>query len=1245
LNLPTGTVTFLFTDIEGSTKLAQDYRHVWEELRSRHHTILNKAIETHSGYIFQIIGDAFCAAFSTAEDAVHAALKAQIDLSAEKWMQGVSIKVRMGIHTGKAKIQKSGEYHGYLAMSRVQRIMAAAHGGQILLSLAAQNQVFDDLPENVTLRDMGEHQLKNIVQPEHIYQLIIPGIEADFPPLKTEASFKSKARMGLMVSFFGRFEIKFDNKPINLSSRIAQSLLAYLILNPGISHRREKLAGMFWPNETEERARAYLRHELWRLRKVLSTKSKTDFLYADDINISFDSSTDYWLDVAILKNDSGVSSIEALINALSLFHGEFLPGLYDDWVILEREHLQVVYEQRIARLLELLEKEKRWNDILEWAERWISLGQGPEAPYRYLMIAYDALEDRAKVASTYQRCVQSLRTLDIEPSEQTRALAYKRTSSLNIPVPLTSFIGREKELEEVAALLIKSRLVTLTGSGGVGKTRLSIQVVADVLDRFPDGVWFIDLAPLNEPTLVPHTLANVLGLRDPADPKLSITDLIKGYLRSRTALLIFDNCEHLIDACSLLVESLLQSCSNLHILTTSREAFRVAGEISYRVPSLEVPSTESVTEALVKTESVRLFGERAATIAPGFAIGSQNALVVAQICQRLDGIPLAIELAAARTNMLNPDQILKRLDDRFNLLTRGLRTSLPRHQTLRETIEWSYSLLSEREQLLFRRLAVFTGGWTLETAEEVCSGHGLESSDILDLLSRLVNKSLVLVEALEGEHRYRRLESIRQFAREKLFETTEAIQLQDRHLEYFLTLAETAEPHLRKTEQIEWLKRLDTEYDNLRAALAWAMGKPSGELALRLAGNLGSFWQLRMRYLEAAKWLDQALARTWNENNREAKAARAKALYRRADIAQEIDELDVMKTAPESALLLCEEVEDAWGTAYSRVLIAIYQMIFRTPSTSGIIIALLEKSLDEFQRLGDPWGEALALGWRAMIVLDTGKREEFLEIEQRVIARARASGDRERLAFYLAMGLANDPFDRSDWDEAERILQEAEQLYEEIDFSTGTNFVRSGRTEILFVRGEFEKAKAMAKLVIENWVRLGERNFQCRTIGLLALIAAAENDLPNAEAYAQKALDMAREIRIPAQIMWNLTLVGMFKYQRGQVDVALQYVRNGLEFVQKGEVSDSLILNILDILAGLLVEKKNPAAVQILAFTEFFTRSASVRRDPIFDKPYFDRFLSTARAKLNEAEFTSAWEMGGRMSLDEGIAYLLKELQ
>jgi hypothetical protein len=343
-----------------------------------------------------------------------------------------------------------------------------------------------------------------------------------------------------------------------------------------------------------------------------------------------------------------------------------------------------------------LEKEQRWQDLLEWAERWISLGQSLEAPYRALMVAYDVLGDHSKVTSTYERCKQALLQLDLEPSEQTRVLVFKRNPKIKIPIPLTSFIGREKELKEVTGLFSKSRLITLTGSGGMGKTRLAIQVTAEVLDLFPDGIWLLDLAPLTDPSVVPNTLASLLGVRESGE--IVVTELLINFFRSRTALIIFDNCEHLIDASAQLINLLMIYCENLSILATSRETLRVSGELPYRVPSLQIPkpNTEFNFLEISSMEAVKLFVARAAVASPRFVLSQQNAIPVAQICQQLDGIPLALELAAARTNVLTVEEILQHLNDRFNLLTYGLRSVLPRHQTLRATIEQGVKLVRLR---------------------------------------------------------------------------------------------------------------------------------------------------------------------------------------------------------------------------------------------------------------------------------------------------------------------------------------------------------------------------------------------------------------------------------------------------------------------------------------------------------------------------------------------------------------------
>jgi predicted ATPase/DNA-binding SARP family transcriptional activator len=799
----------------------------------------------------------------------------------------------------------------------------------------------------------------------------------------------------LEVRLIGKFDIKNDGKPVIISSRVAQSLFTYLILTAGTLHRREKLAGMFWPDATEEKARAYLRHELWHIRKALSSKSKADYLIADDISVSFNSSSEYWLDVTVLKKRSESASISDLRDALSVYNGQLLPDFYDEWVFQEREHLQAFYEQKIARLLELLESEKCWPDILEWSEQWISHGQGPEAAYRYLMIAYDALGDRAKVALTYERCVQALRQLDLEPSEQTRALAFKRISKLNIPVPLTSFIGRKDELKEVAHLLSKSRLVTLTGSGGVGKTRLAIQVVADVLERFPDGVWFLDLTPVSDPALVPDTLSEVLDLSLMGGSDLSYTDHIIRYLSSRRALIIFDNCEHLIESCAQLVHSMLTSCEHLSILATSREALRVSGEIPYRVPSLEIPKRdiEFIIEELANTESIKLFTERAAVVSPGFTIGAHNALVIAQICQRLGGIPLAIELAAALVNVLAVEQILKRLDDRFNLLTGGLRTALPRHKTLRATIEWSYELLSQIERILFQRLAVFVGGWTLEAAEAVCSGNGIETSEVLDLLSHLVDKSLALAEAMSDGTRYRRLETIRQFAAEKLLASGEGHQLRQQHCAYYLDLAERADRETYWPDKQKWKERLEIEDDNFRTALEWCVSEESTEAALRLLG----FWAIngRLSFGEQQGWFTRIL----NLPNVRAYPT----LYAR--LLNHIGGSNWLRGSELYAKSVLEESQAIWlelgeegelGLAEAWTTLGEIAHASGKDSTTAQI--LFEKSIELYQKHGNDWGLGrvmFGLGHKAMY---EGNYSEAEQLYMKGLAKWKKLGDKHAVA-------------------------------------------------------------------------------------------------------------------------------------------------------------------------------------------------------------------------------------------------------
>ena len=432
----------------------------------------------------------------------------------------------------------------------------------------------------------------------------------------------------------------------------------------------------------------------------------------------------------------------------------------------------------------------------------------------------------------------------------------------NLPAPLTNFIGRDREITELLQLVPAARLLTITGAGGCGKTRLALEVSAHALERFPDGAWLVDLSPLTDAGLVTQAVASVFGIRE--GPHQPLLDALSGYLRNRQALVILDNCEHLIAACAQLADSLLRAADRVSIVATSREALGITGETVWRVPSLSVPDLASAAgvETLLRHDAVRLFVERASAVDSTFSMNAANASAIAEVCVRLDGIPLAIELAAARVKVLSLVQIQSRLNDRFRLLTGGSRTAVARQRTLEATVEWSHGLLSSAERVLMRRLSVFAGGWTMEAAEAVTPENAAERDDVLESLSRLVDKSLVNVERDgEGNRRYHFLETVRQYARERLFESGEAERVRNRHLTFFHDLARRAAPELTRAAQAVWLHRLQREHDNLRLALEWCLDPPDrGVQGMELALDLGWFWLKRGYLREGQSWLERTLA-------------------------------------------------------------------------------------------------------------------------------------------------------------------------------------------------------------------------------------------------------------------------------------------------------------------------------------------------------------------------------------------------
>jgi non-specific serine/threonine protein kinase len=566
----------------------------------------------------------------------------------------------------------------------------------------------------------------------------------------------------------------------------------------------------------------------------------------------------------------------------------------------------------------------------------------------------------------------------------------------NLPAPLTSFVGRQRQIAELTALLPTTRLLTLTGAGGCGKTRLALELAHRVHETFPDGVWLIDLAPLTEPTLVAQTVASVLDIRQAANR--SLIETLSDQLRPRRTLLVLDNCEHLIASSAELAETLLRSAASLTILATSREALRIAGETMWRVPSLTLPDPEDALspEDLLQYEAVRLLAERAAAIDSGFAMTGDNARTVADVCRRLDGIPLAIELAAARLNVLSIEQINARLDDRFRLLARAPRAPLGRQRTLEATVDWSYELLSDTERHLLRRLSSFAGGWTLDAAEQVCSGDGIDRDDVLELLSHLIDKSLVIVdEPVDGGRRYRCLETVRQYGMERLRQSGEAAAMRSRHFDFFLDLARRAEPELTRASQLRWLALLDRENDNLRAALDWHLSsEPPGAEGLDLAISLHWYWLKRANLAEGLHWLDRAFGRSVSSSP----AQQAQALMSLGSIVFFLGDFERAQALLEESARLAQPATDPATAAFALGLLT---MVAMERGNFGAAATWASEAVAAARTADTPWLGALPMSYFAYEALYAGDIGRAGRLHEEVLALLRARGELWGIAITL----------------------------------------------------------------------------------------------------------------------------------------------------------------------------------------------------------------------------------------------------
>jgi predicted ATPase len=627
-----------------------------------------------------------------------------------------------------------------------------------------------------------------------------------------------------------------------------------------------------------------------------------------------------------------------------------------------------------------------------------------------------------------------------------RTRQLRITSQHNLPALRSSFVGREREMAT-------TRLLTLTGAGGSGKTRLALEVARDLMEAYPDGVWFVELAPLSEKELVPKAVAEALQV--PERPQEPIADILVEVLGDRQLLLVVDNCEHLIEAVAGLADRLLDSCPRLRILATSREGLGVEGEAKWPVPPLSAPEQEHMSSPmeLEAYESVRLFVERARGRDPAFSLSPENAISVAEICRRLEGIPLAIELAVARVGTLSLDQISDRLGGSLKLLTHGGRTALPRQQTLKGTLDWSHDLLSEAEKVLFRRLSVFAGGWTLEALEAVGSGEGIEVGKVLDLLSGLVEKSLVVARGSDQRGlRYRLLETIRQYAREQIEAEGEAEEVLRRHAEFFLALAEEAGPGLRGPEDVQWLERLEEEHDNMRAALSWTLERQETELGLRLAGALFRFWEAHGHFREGSRWLEKAL----EKNGGASDAARAKALEGFGWLVYLTRSTDRAVAAGEEGLELSRHA--GLGSAVTADLLRLLGWMAWTKGDYERAKELLEEGLALSRSANDRFGVADALPMLGSTVGSMGDRKRDKQLQEEAMALCRELGYSSTLAtslFSMGYGLLMD----GEYERGEALIEEAATLSRERGYKDTLLYAVNNLGWAALLQGDHERAR------------------------------------------------------------------------------------------------------------------------------------------------------------------------------------------
>jgi predicted ATPase/class 3 adenylate cyclase len=953
--LPTGTVTLLFTDIEGSTRLLQHLGERYSDVLAECRELMRSAFHQHHGHEVDTQGDAFFVAFARATNAVMAAVAVQRSLKIHSWPEGVTVRVRMGLHTGEPEHSTEG-YVG-LDVHRAARIMSAGHGGQVLLSQVTRDLVEHNLPADVGLRDLGEYRLKDLGYPSHLYQLVIAGLTASFPPLKTLDSY---------------------------------------------AH--------------------------------------------------------------------------------------------------------------------------------------------------------------------------------------------------NLPIQPTPFIGREKVVDNVQRQLLRQevRLLTLTGPGGVGKTRLSLQVAAEASDQFPDGTWFVSLAPLSDPDLVIPTIAKTLAVREVAGQ--SQLEHLKASLRERHMLLLLDNFEHVVSAATQVAE-LLGACPRLTVLVTSREALHVRVEREFPVPVLALPDPQHLPDlvTLSQYEAVALFIERAQATKPDFQVTNANAPAVAEICVRLDGLPLAIELAAARIKLFPPQALLTRLTRRLHLLTSSLRDAPARQQTLRQTIQWSYDLLPVQEQRVFRHLSIFAGGCELSAVEAIYEALEVRSASALIEVTSLVDKNLLRQTAQEEEEpRFTMLETIREFGMEALAANLEMEATRQAHALYFFALVEEAARELNGPLTAVWLKRLEREHDNLRAALEWSLEPAqtgsNPDLSLRFGEMLREFWQVRGFYSEGRAFLEQALTQCKGAST----SSRARALSTAAILAD-------------------------WQGDFHREE------------------ELLQEALVLYRELGDRRGIALSLQGLAWIASRKGAQIPARQLLEESVALLRELGDKDALAWSLHF-LADMLGVQGEYGRANALFEESLAMFRELGNKRGiaANLQQSALL-LLATRGDQAAVEARLEEMLPIHREFGDKNGIASYYWISGLVAFMRGDAVTAQAQIEQCLALFREMEDRWHACWAIAYLGRIKAYQGDVAAALAFYEQSLAVAR--ELNDDWLLAICleGMASAVATQGKCAWAARLWGAAESLRERCGIPLLP-FERVDYEAAVAATRTQLGEQAFAAAWAEGRTMTLEQVLA-------